>query len=110
MDLGRGAASRAADGLALLPPFAPAAKRGARTTVLSTQAVSGGSAHAESATTKSCHNPRLQRSNRFNRVVLGPYSARIARQRRPSRQMKDAADHASIVHARLTARYKGAAA
>src|SRR5690606_29949853 len=43
VDLGRAPAARAADRLAVLPPFAPAAERCARTAVLSTIATTGGS-------------------------------------------------------------------
>ncbi len=70
VDFGRGAAARAADGLVLLPPFAPAAERWARTAVLSTMAKSGGSSQATSAASSPCQMPfSLQRSKRLNSVV-----------------------------------------
>src|SRR5579875_898198 len=83
----RGAtAARAADGLVALPPFAPDAERCALTEVLSTMARSGGSPQSASAANNSCHSPRwLQRLNRLNSVVRGPYASGTARQRRPSR-------------------------
>src|SRR4051812_17852606 len=66
--------------------FAPAAERWARIDVLSTRATSGGSEQDASLASSFCQRPRsLQRSNRLKRVVRGPYSAGIARQRSPSR-------------------------
>ena len=86
MDLGRRAAARTADGLAMLPPFAPAAERCARTAVLSTIAIAGGSPQPASAASSACQMPfSLQRLKRLNSVVRGPYSVGTARQRRPSR-------------------------
>lgn len=87
MDFGGGTAARAADRLFLRPPFAPAADRCARTAVLSTMASSGGSAHPARAAKSCCHSPRwLQRLNRLNTVVRGPYTSGSARQRKPSRK------------------------
>ena len=55
------------------PPFPPAAERCARTEVLSTMAMRGGSAQATRAAKMSCQRPRwLQRLNRLNTVVRGP--------------------------------------
>ena len=85
VDFGGAPTTRAADCLILLPPFAPAADRCARTAVLSTMARSGGSPQLAKAAYSSCHSPRsLQRLKRLNSVVLGPYSSGRARQRKPS--------------------------
>ena len=62
VDLGRPSTARPADRLVLLPPFTPAAERWARTEVLSTMAICGGSAQATRAAKISCQWPRwLQR-------------------------------------------------
>ena len=59
MDPGRAPAARAADGLAALPPSAPAAERCALTELLSIIAVSAGPPLSTKATKIACHKPRL---------------------------------------------------
>jgi hypothetical protein len=87
VDFGRAPTARAADGLLLLPPFAPLAARCARTAVLSIITTSGGSAQAVSASKIRCHRPRLlHRLYRLNTVVYGPYSSGSARHQQPSRR------------------------
>lgn len=84
VDLGRRSAARSADGLILLPPFARGRTVRANA-VLSTIEASGGSLQATSAVSRPCQIPfLLQRSKRLNSAVRGPYSAGMARQRRPS--------------------------
>lgn len=62
VNLGRAPTARAADGLTMLPPFAPAAERCALTELLSIIAVSGGSPLSTNAAKIACHSPRrLQR-------------------------------------------------
>lgn len=91
VDLGGAPTARAADrlvaGIAFAPFFAPAAERCAFTAELSISVTCGGSAQATRAAKMRCQMPRwLQRFQRLNTVVYGPYSGGRARHRQPSRK------------------------
>lgn len=82
MDLGGEAAARAAERLALLPPFAPAAETWARTTVESNICTSWAvSLPAASVSKKASKTPaRLSRQKRFQTLFQLPNSPGSARQ------------------------------
>ena len=81
VDFGREAAARAAERLALLPPFAPAAETWARAVVLSKNWTKCAvSLHSASAWKNASNTPeRLSRQNRFQTLFHLPYSMGNAR-------------------------------
>jgi hypothetical protein len=82
MDLAREAATRAAEGLAILPPFAPAAETWARTTVLSNICTRCALPLLSASRWKNASKVpfRLSRQNRFQTLFQLPYAAGSARQ------------------------------
>jgi len=82
VDLGGEAAARSAEGLALLPPFAPAAETWARTTVESNICTRWAVRLSEARVSKNSSNTPAWRSrqNLFQTLFQGPNSAGRARQ------------------------------
>lgn len=82
MDFGREAAARAAECLAPLPPFAPAAETWARAVVLSKNWIKCAVwLHSASIWKNASNTPeRLSRQNRFHTLFHLPYSLGSARQ------------------------------
>lgn len=83
VDFRREPATRATEGLAVLPPFAPAAETCARTIVESNIWIKCADGLIEASASKNASNTPalLRRSNRFQTVFQCPYSLGNARQR-----------------------------
>ncbi len=81
VDFGREAAAGAAERLALLPPFAPAAETWARAVVLSKNWIRCAvSLHSASIWKNASNTPdRLRRQNRFHTLFQLPYTLGNAR-------------------------------